>query len=393
MKKLKIFLLLSILLCFGFALSSEVHAQGGGPKIFEVNDVLPATSHLRISWTQMVGTPVDFIISTEYDEEFIYYLINPDDPFFNQIIINNVGIYEEDHFITPYTDFDGAHAYIDIDTSSWSLDRRTISSVGEAGYFVWEDLNASSGFSITFEENGGTSVTDLTEQTNLPSPLPIPTKENHTFVGWYYDSDFFNEDKAFAGDPLTNDVTLYARWLPGKLFEEDEVLPATTELKIRILFGQGDYFVETVDRSGIYLSIDWIGGVKDLYIEFGGLVKYDGETSASEIDYTIDISNWSLDQRTIKSVSSGNGTFVTWEDTTPDGYTQGYLAAREEYGYYDSRTNQWLSVEEYLDLYGTDKPGQSDFYANFDKYFIPAMIIVFGGAIVLTILKVFKGRE
>ena len=66
---------------------------------------------------------------------------------------------------------------------------------------------------------------------------------------------------------------------------------------------------------------------------------------------------------------------------------------KEEYGYYDSRTNQWLSVEEYLDLYGTDKPGQSDFYGNFDKYFIPAMIIVFGGAIILTVLKVFKGRE
>ena len=50
MKKLKIFLLLSILLCFGFALSSEVHAQGNGPKVFEVNDILPATTQLRISW-------------------------------------------------------------------------------------------------------------------------------------------------------------------------------------------------------------------------------------------------------------------------------------------------------------------------------------------------------
>ena len=76
-----------------------------------------------------------------------------------------------------------------------------------------------------------------------------------------------------------------------------------------------------------------------------------------------------------------------------DGYFIGYQHARERYGYYDSRTNEWISVSEYLNRYGTDKPGASDFYANFDKYFIPAMIIVFGGAIVLTILKVFKGRE
>jgi uncharacterized repeat protein (TIGR02543 family) len=73
-----------------------------------------------------------------------------------------------------------------------------------------EDLNAPSGYTITFEENGGTTQTDLTEQTNLPNPLPTPTKSGYTFRGWYYDSDFTSE--ALAGDPLTGDVTLYAKW-------------------------------------------------------------------------------------------------------------------------------------------------------------------------------------
>ena len=286
-----------------------------------------------------------------------------------------------------------------INISNWTSSQRTIKSVSsEDGIFVtWEDLNAptepSSGYTITFEENGGTTQTDLTEQTALPDPLPIPTKENHTFVGWYYDSAFTTE--VFANDPLTDDVTLYARWMRGKLFEEDEVLPATTELEIRILFAHSDYYhVETDDPNGIYLTIEWIGGVKDYYLEIGGVLQHDGVTSAESIIIgPINISNWSSSQRTIKSVSSENGILVTWEDATPEGYTQGYLDAREEFGYYDSRTNQWLSVDEYLDLYGTDKPGQSDFYGNFDKYFIPAMIIVFGGAIVLTVLKVFKGRE
>ena len=646
MKKLKIFLMLGILLCFGFALSSEVHAQGGGPKIFEVNDVLPATTQLRISWIDDIfyAFPDYVAILTNNDMNAIIYADSDGTVRIYTDYLNSILIVdgEEGDFVFPYTNYDGNHPYCDIDTTSWDINFRTISSVGDGmDVFTWEDLNAPSGYSITFEEYGGTtisdiedatelptplppttksgytfggwyydddfttqayagdeleddvtlyakwilntytitfeeyggtSVTDLTEQTALPDPLPIPTKENHVFVGWYYDSDFFNEDKAFAGDPLTDDVTLYARWLPGKLFEEDEVLPATTQLKIRILFGQGDYHVETDDRSGIYLSIDEIDGDLDLYVEFGGLVRHDGVTSADKIYYTIDISNWSSSQRTIKSVSSDNGIFViwedlnaptepssgytitfeeyggttqtdlteqtvlpdplptptkegytfvgwyydsdffdedkafagdpltddvtlyarwlqgkvfevdevlpattqlkirilfgqgdyhvetddrsgiylsideidgdldlyvefgglvrhdgvtsadkiyytidisnwsssqrtiksvssengcivTWEDANPDGYTQGFLTAREEFGYYDSRTNQWLSVEEYLDLYGTDKPGQSDFYGNFDKYFIPAMIIVFGAAIVLTILKVFKGRE
>ena len=405
MKKLKIFLLLSILLCFGFALSSEVHAQGGGPKIFEEGDVLPATTQLRISWTDDIYYTLsgsdDKIIGSHNNMRTIIYVEEDGSisilggPYNWITIIDGV----EEEFVFPYTNYDGNHAYCDIDTSTWDLIDRTISIVDVGmDIFAWEDLaQAPTGYTITFNSDGGTIISDIEEATELPDPLPIPTKEKYTFAGWYYDDDF--DTKAFAGDPLSDDVILYAKWYPGKLFEVGDVLPATTELVIRIQFGQGDYHVESVDRSGVYISIDWIGGAgdySDVYIEFGGLVRYDGElasSSLSETYYTIDISNWSLDQRTIKSVSSENGAFATWEDVTPDGYTQGYLAAREEFGYYDPTTDQWLSVSEYLELYGTDKPGASDFYNNFDKYFIPAMIIVFGGAIVLTILKVFKGRE
>ena len=397
MKKLKIFLMLSILLCFGFALSTEVHAQGGGPKIFEEGDVLPATTQLKISWDNTFDftdyDPMSYIMSIDqsiviyagYDEDFDRYYFK----IFSPVSISIV----YDTWEPPYSEYGGSgQSYVIIDISQLTEEGRTIGSDSDTitGLY-WEDLNAPSGFSITFEENGGTSVTDLSEQTVLPNPLPTPTKSGYTFAGWYYDASQIHE--AFAGDSLTDDVTLYAKWLPGKLFEEDEVLPATTALKIYIKFGQGDYHVETDDPSGIYLSIDEIDGDLDLYVEFGGQVRYDGEVTSDEIYYTIDISNWSSSQRTIKSVSSENGCIVTWEDANPDGYTQGYLTAREEFGYYDSRTNQWLSVSEYLDLYGTDKPGQSDFYGNFDKYFIPAMIIVFGAAIVLTVLKVFKGRE
>jgi len=66
------------------------------------------------------------------------------------------------------------------------------------------------GFSITFEENGGTPVTDLTEQTALPDLLPTPTKANNVFAGWYLDSSF--TQKAVAGATIESNVTLYAKW-------------------------------------------------------------------------------------------------------------------------------------------------------------------------------------
>ena len=410
MKKLKIILMLSILLCFGFLLSSKVHVQGAGPKIFEVDDVLPATTQLKISWLKSLETPGTFNIKSATGYYFIRYLIEGEDS--DSIKIHGNTIYNyNDGFISPYTDFGGDHAYIVIDISDMSSNARTISSINsDMDIFAWEDLNASSGFSITFEENGGTSVTDLSDVTELPDPLPIPTKEGYTFVRWYYDSSF--TQIANAGDPLTGDVILYAKWSltnESKIFEVGDVLPLGI---IRISWDETVWFrmpsflnyhqiksnnnnfnfIERIDNNYYICGINIAIVPEPGDFEFVPPYTVYGEGHAF-ID--IDTFEWDLGKRTISTVfwREELTSRLYWEDITPDGYTQGYLEARDEFGYYDSRTDQWLSVEEYLELYGTDKLGQSDFYNNFDKYFIPAMIIVFGGAIVLTILKVFKGRE
>ena len=89
-------------------------------------------------------------------------------------------------------------------------------------YYVENPPVSGSGFNITFEENGGSTISDIEEAIELPSELPIPTKSGYTFLGWYYDSDFTNE--AFAGDPLSGDVVLYAKWVLNTytiIFEEN----------------------------------------------------------------------------------------------------------------------------------------------------------------------------
>ena len=447
MKKLKIFLMLSILLCFGFALSSEVHAEGDGPKIFEVNDVLPATTQLRISWGDMEG----FLSYPNHNycgnlksnnNSFVFFTYDS-----REYKLCGIGYYyddiEEPDFIPPYTDKYGDHPYMDIDTSDWSLEKRTISSyentIGTDTFnLTWEDIApAPTGYSVTFEENGGTSVTDLSGQTVLPNPLPIPSKENHTFLGWYYDSSL--TIRAFPGDTLTDDIVLYAKWGSGKVFEVADVLPQgiirvswdeTTWYKMAEVFGDpvgGNQIKSSNNSFNFVEKIEanyYVGGIPVLFIpEPGNLEFYPPYTVYGGGHAYVDINTagWDLAKRTISTViwSENLTSRLYWEDITPDGYTQGYQAAKEYYGwedggywytgeeawdmgneyargiygYYDPITKQWLSVSEYLELYGTDKMDQTDFYNNFDKYFIPAMIIVFGAAIVLTLLKVFKGRE
>ncbi len=66
--------------------------------------------------------------------------------------------------------------------------------------------------SITFVENGGIpEITDLTEQTNLPNPLPAIAKVGYNFGGWYTDENF--QTLAVAGAEITENTTLYAQWL------------------------------------------------------------------------------------------------------------------------------------------------------------------------------------
>ncbi len=68
---------------------------------------------------------------------------------------------------------------------------------------------------ISFEENGGSTVTDLTEQSNLPDPLPTITKAGYNFGGWWTTSDFQAGTEAVAGAAVesTDDIVLYAKWL------------------------------------------------------------------------------------------------------------------------------------------------------------------------------------
>ena len=82
--------------------------------------------------------------------------------------------------------------------------------------FSWEGI--SQGYTITFNSNGGTTISDIEEATELPT-LPTPTKSGYTFVNWYYDSAF--TQKATAGDTIESNVTLYAKWHNlGSLFTE-----------------------------------------------------------------------------------------------------------------------------------------------------------------------------
>lgn len=65
-------------------------------------------------------------------------------------------------------------------------------------------------YTITYNTNGGTDVSQATGVTALPNPLPSTTKDDCTFKGWYTDASFTTE--ATPGAAITANTTLYAKW-------------------------------------------------------------------------------------------------------------------------------------------------------------------------------------
>jgi len=68
-------------------------------------------------------------------------------------------------------------------------------------------------YTITFDSNGGSEVPPVkVKEGELLQTQPTPTKEGYIFIGWYKDAAF-TEAWDFSKDVVTEDLTLYARWM------------------------------------------------------------------------------------------------------------------------------------------------------------------------------------
>ena len=88
------------------------------------------------------------------------------------------------------------------------------------GAYVTVDLGKANGtpvvYTITFSSNDGTSVEsqNVNAGEKLTEPTPAPTKVGFTFDGWYEDSTF--SKKFDFNTPITDSMTLYAKWIENK---------------------------------------------------------------------------------------------------------------------------------------------------------------------------------
>ena len=85
------------------------------------------------------------------------------------------------------------------------------------GAYVTVDLGKAIGenptvHTVTFDSNGGTEIApkEVASGVKIEEPTPAPAKDKYIFRGWYEDATF--STKFDFNTPITNSMTLYAKW-------------------------------------------------------------------------------------------------------------------------------------------------------------------------------------
>ena len=181
--------------------------------------------------------------------------------------------------------------------------------------------NFDTPFAITYETNGGTlpSGYPATYTYAETVTLPIPTKEDYTFMGWYDNADFEGDPVAelTAGTAL-GDKTFYAYWVlkyTNVTYLDADGQPQTVRATILYnnetytgVYEGGIYTVLDTDGGYVYYNLLRFTGDATLILPDGGLLYTDlnkGATDSEEYGLFVE------GNLTIYGQEKGDGLFVS----------------------------------------------------------------------------------
>lgn len=215
--------------CFRFLLGTSMVQEGGKELASTLNTTMRATYQLYgIDLVDSSYTDADDCRNVEFD-------INPDSAEVSVTDSHGTSVYPVDgkYALTrgeTYTYTVSASGYVTktgtyevtdeaSQTVTVSLSRE---SSGGGGSSTVEDPEKE--YTVTFDTNGGSSVTKQTVVSGDKAVKPAdPTKDGYEFAGWYADSGL---TKAYDfSSKVTGSITLYAKWTEA---EDDQPVQEVT---------------------------------------------------------------------------------------------------------------------------------------------------------------------
>ena len=204
-------------------------------------------------------------------------------------------------------------------------------------------------YTLHFETNGGSAITDMREANNTRISLTkyVPTRQGHTFNGWYSDHSLTNQVSEVS---LTKNMTVYAGWRANE--NPDIVVNPFTDVS------EKDWFYN--DAMFVYKNGLMLGTSKTLFSPHGTVTR----GMMATILWRMEGSLAPKGENSFTDVEAGRwyADAITW--TTENGIFAGY--SKDKFGPDDPITREQLTAIFYR--YADYKGYKLTVTENLDKF-------------------------
>ena len=204
-------------------------------------------------------------------------------------------------------------------------------------------------YTLHFETNGGSAITDMREASNTRISLTkyVPTRQGHTFNGWYSDRSLTNQVSEVS---LTKNMTVYAGWRANE--NPDIVVNPFTDVS------EKDWFYN--DAMFVYKNGLMLGTSKTLFSPHGTVTR----GMMATILWRMEGSLAPKGENSFTDVEAGRwyADAITW--TAENGIFAGY--SKDKFGPDDPITREQLTAIFYR--YADYKGYKLTVTGNLDKF-------------------------
>ena len=204
-------------------------------------------------------------------------------------------------------------------------------------------------YTLHFETNGGSAITDMREANNTRISLTkyVPTRQGHTFNGWYSDHSLTNQVSEVS---LTKNMTVYAGWRANE--NPDIVVNPFTDVS------EKDWFYN--DAMFVYKNGLMLGTSKSLFSPHGTVTR----GMMATILWRMEGSLAPKGENSFTDVEAGRwyADAITW--TAENGIFAGY--SKDKFGPDDPITREQLTAIFYR--YADYKGYKLTVTENLDKF-------------------------
>ncbi len=204
-------------------------------------------------------------------------------------------------------------------------------------------------YTLHFETNGGSAITDMREANNTRISLTkyVPTRHGYTFIGWYSDHNLTNQVSEFS---LTKNMTVYAGWRADE--NPDIVVNPFTDVS------EKDWFYN--DAMFVYKNGLMLGTSKTLFGPHGTVTR----GMMATILWRMEGSLAPKGENSFTDVEAGRwyADAITW--TAENGIFAGY--SKDKFGPDDPITREQLTAIFYR--YADYKGYKLTITGNLDKF-------------------------